>query len=373
MQNLKIGENLIRLRHQKKITQEQLAMFVGVTKASVSKWETGQTMPDILLLPQLAAYFDVTVDELIGYCPQLSKEQIQKVYEELAAAFAKEPFGKVMEQTKQYVRQYYSCYPFLLQICMLWVNHFMLALDQAGQKEVLEGISEVCGHIRENCKDPALCSDAVGLEALAYLQQGRAAEAITILEEELLPESWMRQKNGLLITAYMMRGEREKAERFSQLTMYYHLLSLLGTAGQYLSVNMQKLSVCEETIRRMEAMIQAYSIRKLHPNNAAVFEYQASICYLTHKELEKAVRHLGFYVQCMEELLRAENLTLHGDPYFDKLDAWMEEQSRYGKEAPRSRELVLQDIRKSFSDPIFESLQGYAEFERLKKRLEVLQ
>ena len=87
MNALNLAENIIRLRHDKKITQEQLADFVGVTKASVSKWETKQSMPDILLLPQLAAFFDVTIDELLGYEPQLSKEQMQKIYLELASDF----------------------------------------------------------------------------------------------------------------------------------------------------------------------------------------------------------------------------------------------------------------------------------------------
>ena len=93
---LNLAENIIRLRHDKKITQEQLADFVGVTKASVSKWETKQSMPDILLLPQLAAFFDVTIDELLGYEPQLSKEQMQKIYLELASDFAKNPFEEVI-------------------------------------------------------------------------------------------------------------------------------------------------------------------------------------------------------------------------------------------------------------------------------------
>ena len=100
MNALKLAENIIQLRHEKKITQEQLADFVGVTKASVSKWETKQSMPDILLLPQLAAFFDVTIDELLGYEPQLSKEQIQKIYLELAADFAKISFEEVIEKAK---------------------------------------------------------------------------------------------------------------------------------------------------------------------------------------------------------------------------------------------------------------------------------
>lgn len=80
MNTLQFADNLTRLRREKKVTQEELADFIGVTKASVSKWETRQSLPDILILPQLASFFNVTVDELMGYSPQLSKEQIQKQY-----------------------------------------------------------------------------------------------------------------------------------------------------------------------------------------------------------------------------------------------------------------------------------------------------
>ena len=79
MDVLNLSENIIRLRHARKLTQEELADFIGVTKASVSKWENAQSMPDILLLPQLAAFFGVTIDELMGYEAQLSSEQIRQI------------------------------------------------------------------------------------------------------------------------------------------------------------------------------------------------------------------------------------------------------------------------------------------------------
>ena len=69
MERLNLSDNIIRLRRERKITQEELADFLGVTKASVSKWENAQSVPDILLLLQLAAFFDITIDELIGYDP----------------------------------------------------------------------------------------------------------------------------------------------------------------------------------------------------------------------------------------------------------------------------------------------------------------
>ena len=60
-----IKDKLRTLRQQKNITQETLANHLGITAQSVVKWERGEGFPDITLLPKLALYFDVTVDELL--------------------------------------------------------------------------------------------------------------------------------------------------------------------------------------------------------------------------------------------------------------------------------------------------------------------
>ncbi|MBO1704393.1 helix-turn-helix domain-containing protein, partial [Eubacterium callanderi] len=51
MHELRIAENLIRLRHERKITQEELADYIGVTKGSVSKWEKNISKPDLQTIP----------------------------------------------------------------------------------------------------------------------------------------------------------------------------------------------------------------------------------------------------------------------------------------------------------------------------------
>ena len=57
MAEINIAKQLLAARHEKKITQEELASYVGVSKAAVSKWESGVSFPDITLLPKLATYF----------------------------------------------------------------------------------------------------------------------------------------------------------------------------------------------------------------------------------------------------------------------------------------------------------------------------
>jgi transcriptional regulator with XRE-family HTH domain len=63
---LHISENLKRLRHSRELTQEKFAEIIGVSSQSVSKWECGDNFPDIALLPAIANFFEITVDELLG-------------------------------------------------------------------------------------------------------------------------------------------------------------------------------------------------------------------------------------------------------------------------------------------------------------------
>lgn len=64
--NIYLGENIKRLRREKDLTQEALAEFLGVTFQSVSNWERGESYPDITMLPEIAGFFKVSVDELLG-------------------------------------------------------------------------------------------------------------------------------------------------------------------------------------------------------------------------------------------------------------------------------------------------------------------
>ncbi|RDY28102.1 XRE family transcriptional regulator [Romboutsia weinsteinii] len=76
MEKLQIGEVIKSLRRNKNLTQEQLANFIGVSTPAVSKWEKGLSYPDILILPKLANFFDVTIDELLDFKKGLNEDEI---------------------------------------------------------------------------------------------------------------------------------------------------------------------------------------------------------------------------------------------------------------------------------------------------------
>ncbi|MBR2407364.1 MAG: helix-turn-helix domain-containing protein [Lachnospiraceae bacterium] len=65
MDQVKIGGFLKELRKEKELTQEQLAEKFGVSSRSVSRWENGNTMPELGILVELADYYEVDIKEII--------------------------------------------------------------------------------------------------------------------------------------------------------------------------------------------------------------------------------------------------------------------------------------------------------------------
>ena len=76
---MEIGNQIKPLRLRRSITQEALAQHLGVTAQAVSKWERGVATPDIGMLPDISAYFGVTIDELFALSDDTRMERIQNM------------------------------------------------------------------------------------------------------------------------------------------------------------------------------------------------------------------------------------------------------------------------------------------------------
>ena len=76
---MEIGNQIKALRLRRGVTQEALAQHLGVTAQAVSKWERGAATPDIGMLPDISAYFGVTIDELFALSDDTRMERIQNM------------------------------------------------------------------------------------------------------------------------------------------------------------------------------------------------------------------------------------------------------------------------------------------------------
>ena len=129
MKEINIARTIVNKRREKGLTQDDLASYIGVSKASVSKWETEQSYPDITFLPQLAAFFNISIDELMGYEPQMGKDDIRKLYLRLSADFTVKPFDDGLGHCREIAKKYFSCFPLLFQMGALLENNSMESGD----------------------------------------------------------------------------------------------------------------------------------------------------------------------------------------------------------------------------------------------------
>ncbi len=88
---MKINEQIAVLRKESGITQDELARAIGVSNQAVSKWESGQTCPDLQFLPAIADFFGVSIDFLMGRADSACTSKIPRREHELITDDPKAP------------------------------------------------------------------------------------------------------------------------------------------------------------------------------------------------------------------------------------------------------------------------------------------
>ncbi len=155
-----LSENIKRLRQEKGVTQEALADFLGVTFQSVSRWERGEGFPDITLLPSIAAYFNASVDDLLGVSKAQREQQIN-AYLELYDTMKLEDLLFVFSEYKKAVKEFPGDFRILVRYMQLLqeVKIRTLSVSEiiAGDyKKSSEEISKIYENIQNHCTEDSI-------------------------------------------------------------------------------------------------------------------------------------------------------------------------------------------------------------------------
>jgi transcriptional regulator with XRE-family HTH domain/phosphopantetheinyl transferase (holo-ACP synthase) len=364
MKEINIAKTLTDKRRAKGITQDELAEYMGVSKASVSKWETGQSYPDITFLPQLAAYFNISIDELMDYSPQMTKEDIRKLYHRLAADFAAKPFDDVMTACRTVIKKYYACFPLLLQMATLFVNHHMLAKEQVQREETLQEAMRLCERIQSDSGDVWAAKEAALLKAICLLTLGKPQSVLDLLGETIRADMPGRS---LISQAYQMLGNIDKAKEVSQIDMCLNLMSFFSAGLSYTALCMDDFERAEEAFNRLLEVAIIYHIEKLNPNTMVLLYALGAQLFLSGGNKEKAIEFLNRYVDlCVNGFFP---FSLHGDSHFDKIDTWFSELD-LGNASPRSESVIKQSMmRDILLNPAFAALTEEPGYKRVVEKL----
>lgn len=116
---MKINDIIKTQRKQLSLTQEQVAQYLGVSIAAVSKWESGHTYPDITLLPPLARLLKVDLNTLLSFNETLTNQEITVFVNDLSQKIGNVPFDDIMEEARQKIREYPQCDRLICNVTML--------------------------------------------------------------------------------------------------------------------------------------------------------------------------------------------------------------------------------------------------------------
>lgn len=156
-----MGEIIKALRKRKGISQETLAQVLGVSCQAVSKWENGNTMPDIGLIPAIAAYFGVSTDELFGYNLLETEKNVDAICASAAPLRVTEP-----ERAEKILRRGLRQYPGNEKLLTVLL-YTLMTMNGRGADT-----AEVCRILIEHAQDDGIRYDAWNVLAMSYKAMG---------------------------------------------------------------------------------------------------------------------------------------------------------------------------------------------------------
>ena len=326
---MNIGPIIMEKRKEKKVTQQELANFIGVSKASVSKWETGQTYPDITLLPLLAAYFDITIDSLLTYEPQLDNHEIQRIYARLKESLETKSPEDVLATIRSFVRRYYSCYPFVLQMGMFLLNHADLLPGEEKIKTYTKEAQDLFIHVRTQAKDPDLITQALKYEAYTALNLQEFDQVLSILGDQV---PVLFPIDSLIAAAQQQKGESKKSVLTLQSAIYQYTTVFLSFLTNYLQLVIDDPDKFSETVSRGKSFAKLFNFKEMHPVALMNFQLSATFGYAQMEDETAALEMLQAFVEILQGTTFP--VVLHGDDYFDQIDEWLEH-LEIGNQLPR--------------------------------------
>lgn len=364
MKEINIAQAIVHGRKARGITQSELANYMGVSKASVSKWETGQSYPDITFLPQLATYFSISIDELIGYQPQMAKEDIRQLYHKLSADFSELPFSLVMSECQAIIKKYYSCFPLLLQMCVLLINHVHLAETEEIQIQIKTTVRDLCIRIKSESQDVDLGKQANFIEALCELSLGNPKTVVDLMQGVNDP---LLGDEVVLASAYYLTGNIEKAKETTQVGIFRHLMGILADIPNYLMLNTDDFNKYDQIITRTLGLIDLFDVKRLHPAILFGIYLTGAQGYTMLEEDNKALDLLQQYV----DLATADiyPIVFSGDLFFDKVNDWFRSLD-LGVKPPQSEAVIRDSMVDGLTkNPAFNRLAENYRFRNLVSKL----
>ncbi|WP_308616552.1 helix-turn-helix transcriptional regulator [uncultured Enorma sp.] len=367
---INIGRTIARERRRMGVTQEILADHLGVSKAAISKWELGQSLPDVALLPRIAAYFSLTLDELFDWHDELTDEACAEVYAEVYALGAHD-VAAAHERLRALASEHYSDVNLLLMLASLltvWAagmtTPFSPADEGTGTLDAAMLTNEALAlldRVLEVASEPSTLFLAQQQKATALFQIGKHEEAAALLEP-LVHRQDASASTMLLASAYRKLDRDNEALELLQ-------AERLRAASFVLSSLMQEVGMRDDAAfaraagDASEAVFKALDMGSVNPLFMATMSLEVAETLRRTGEKEGALDALACAVDAVDAIQVHQNPSDSSlwDHMAGRLDpaqageAWAEHKASQADEAIA---LMRQAIAERVSSPEWRELIG---------------
>ena len=365
MKNMSLANVIMAMRREKGVTQDELAIHTGVSKGSVSKWENGNTLPDIMLLPIIAEYFGITIDQLMNHSPQLSEAEIVKIYTYLTEDFSNRPFEAVIAECDTVVKRHYTCFSLVRYVALLYINHAGMAESDERKAEIFQKSISLCEHILQNCRDSNLLQQAANFQAMSYMHIGKPEKVLeSLCDENKMPLQYGAGSSALVSQAHQLLGDMTKANEVEQIELYQNIMTAFDGLLSYLRLNLADYETAKSVYDRAEKVAEIFNMRGLNPNNMAILYTFGAHMYNAAGESEKTLETLEKYVDvCMNGFFP---VAARGDEFFNSVDILLG-----GQYAPPRNDAIIKEsmLNDGILDPAFSALHDREEFKNLVQKM----
>ena len=218
-------------RRQRGLTQEQLAEAMGVSVAAVSKWELGQSVPELETLLELADFFDLSVDALLGF--RLRDGGCQEAGARIDAARREKRYDEGTREAEMALRKYPNRFAVVYPAARLFHMAGIERKREPALRRALELLSHACRLLDQN-SDPAISETSLRIEmADALLGLGEEERAIAMLRANN-PCGVNDEAIGCILAG--MAGRREEALPLLSIALLRHVTAILQIGSKLCNI-----------------------------------------------------------------------------------------------------------------------------------------
>ena len=224
---LTLAENIRAFRKERRLTQEQFAEAMGVTVGSVYKWETGQTIPELSMLVEIADFYDISMDVLLGY--RVKDNRIAAI-EERIREYCRVRDPEALVEAEKALKKFPNSFEVVHDCAQVYAFFGVGSKNHAETRRALELYEQAKLLISQN-HDPKISEQTISGEmASAWMLLGEGEKCIELLKKNNVGGVYS-DTIGMVLALYLKK--HEEAEPFLAEALLLNTFGLVDSVIGY--------------------------------------------------------------------------------------------------------------------------------------------